>query len=256
MTGKGTPTQRLDKVLAAAGIGSRRDVRNIIKAGRVTVDGQPARDPALPIPPQASVELDGEPVATGRVTLMMNKPKGVITATSDRHQPTVADLLPPAWARRLVPAGRLDKDTEGLLVLTDDGQLAHRITSPRHGVEKEYLATVDGPLTPDLPAAFQQGIRLDDGYTTLPARLRIVEPGPPGVARITVQEGKYHQVKRMFAAYGLTVLALRRLRIGSVVLDRGLAPGEYRRLSPEEEAALLVNPPAADGPGADQPVPG
>lgn len=236
-------SERLDKVLASAGIGSRREVRQWIREGRVTVDGNPARDPGLQVlPSHAVIEVDGQAVSVGSVTLMLNKPRGVITATADRNHATVADLLPPALARRLVPVGRLDKDTEGLLIMTDDGALCHRIISPRHGVEKEYLAVVDGPIPPHLAEAFARGVQLDDGYVTRPALLQVVEPGPPGVARVTVTEGKYHQVRRMFAAFGLTVTALRRLRIGSLVLDDALAPGEFRRLRPEELPLLLVNP--------------
>lgn len=237
-----TEKQRLDRLIAAAGLGSRRDARRWIQEGRVTVDGVTVRDPGCLVSPEQQVALNGEPVAAGPGTVMLNKPAGVITAMGGGPGPTVADLFPPALARRLFPAGRLDKDTEGLLILTDDGELCHRIISPRHGVEKEYVAKVDGAVPPDLPAAFAQGIRLADGYVTLPARLDIVEPGPPGVVRVTVTEGKYHQIKRMLAACGLRVIHLQRVRIGSVHLDPALRPGEYRPMSPEEVALLLVNP--------------
>src|SRR5690606_31441889 len=145
-------------------------------------------------------------------------------------------------ARRLFPAGRLDKDTEGLLILTSDGDLCHRLISPRHGVEKEYLVEVDGTIAPHLVEAFARGVLLDDGYVTLPARLEVLHPGPGGRARVTLKEGKYHQIKRMFAAFGLAVTALRRVRMGSLSLDPRLRPGQYRALQPEEVELLLVNP--------------
>src|SRR5690606_8267288 len=140
-----------------------------IRDGRVTVDGRVVTDPGEKVAVRgATVALDGTPLVTGSVTVMLNKPRGVITATADTRHTTVVDLLPEGWRRRLVPAGRLDRDTEGLLILTDDGDLCHRIISPRHGVEKEYVAEVDGPLPPDLARSFARGVALDDGYRTLP----------------------------------------------------------------------------------------
>lgn len=239
----GRKKERLDKVLAAAGISSRKDARQMIRSGRVQVEGRVVTDPAAKVDPVVErVELDGRPVATGPLVLMLNKPAGVITASSDRSQPTVLDLLPPTVANRVFAAGRLDKDTEGLLILTSDGDLCHRLISPRHGVEKEYEVVVDGAIPPHLVEAFARGVRLDDGYVTLPARLEILFPGPGGRARVTVREGKYHQIRRMFAAFGLRVTALRRARIGSLSLDPHLAPGAYRALEPGEVDLLLINP--------------
>lgn len=251
----GGNAERLDKIVAASGAGTRRQAREWIRHGRVTVDGRVVTDPGEKVAVgQATVTLDGEPLATGPMTVMLNKPRGVITATADARHATVVDLLPEGWRRRLVPAGRLDRDTEGLLILTDDGDLCHRIISPRHGVEKEYVAEVDGPLPPGLAASFARGVVLDDGYRTLPARLVPVRTEAPGVARVTVTEGKYHQIKRMFAAHGLRVRALRRVRIGSLTLDPDLPPGGYRLLDEQERAALLRNPEArGSAGGADDP---
>ncbi len=251
---RGPGTQRLDKVLAATGMGTRKEVRDLIKRGRVTVEGATVTDPATHVRPGlAQIQVDGKPIRIGPLVLMLNKPAGVVTARSDRRHRTVLDLLPPELGRRLFPVGRLDKDTEGLLLLTDDGALCHALISPRHAVEKEYLAKVDGALPPDLPAAFAAGVRLDDGYVTRPARLTVLEPGPPGVARVVVTEGKFHQIKRMFAAFGLTVTYLRRLRVGGLWLDETLPPGGYRFLSGEELALLLPPPdrPPRGGPAGE-----
>ncbi|HLT57330.1 MAG TPA: pseudouridine synthase [Limnochordales bacterium] len=238
---------RLDRMLAHAGCGSRREVRQWIKQGRVTVNGKVERDPGRPVRPGVdAVAVDGQPLDPGPaapVTLMLHKPRGVITATRDATARTVNDLLPPDLARRVVPAGRLDKDTEGLLILTEDGALCHRLISPRHGVEKEYWVQVHGPLDPALAERFAAGIRLDDGYVTRPARLRVIKEAAPAEALVVLTEGRYHQVKRMFAAVGRRVLALRRVRVGGLRLDPALAPGAFRPLTPAEVQLLLVNPP-------------
>lgn len=248
---------RLDRLLAQAGLGSRRDVRRIIQQGRVAVNGETQRDPGRHVRPgQDDVTVDGRPLdgePAGPVTLMLNKPRGVITATRDALAPTVLDLLPASLARRVFPAGRLDKDTEGLLILTDDGQLCHRLISPRHGVEKEYEVVVDGPLSGELVERFAAGLHLADGYVTRPAELAIVRPEAPGEARVILTEGRYHQVKRMFAAVGLRVVALRRERIGGLRLDPSLAPGEYRFLTASEVRSLLELPARDVGGRAGQP---
>lgn len=232
--------QRLDKVLASAGIGSRKDVRRIIRSGRVSVSGERVDDPTRGIiPAEVVVAVDGTPIRTGPITVMLNKPSGLVTATKDPGHRTVLELFPPALARRLFPAGRLDKDTEGLLILTDDGQLCHRLISPNHGVEKEYVASLDGSLSPEVIERFAEGIVLKDGYTTRPARLRAIDSGPPGIASVTIAEGKYHQVKRMFAANGLRVTSLKRLRIGALRLPEELPSGKYRHLTPAEVDQLF-----------------
>ncbi|MBO8142618.1 MAG: rRNA pseudouridine synthase [Firmicutes bacterium] len=245
--------RRLDAVLAEAGLGSRQQVRRLIRQGRVTVNGRPERDPGRHVMP-ASVEIavDGRTVEllVGPVTLMLYKPRGVVTATRDVRQPTVVDGLPPALRRRLFPAGRLDKDTEGLVILTDDGDLCHQIISPRHGVEKEYHVELDGPVNDGLAAEFAAGVRLSDGERARPARLIVLRSEAPAVARVVITEGRYHQVKRMFGAFGLRVTYLCRLRIGSLQLDPTLSPGDYRPLTAREIGALLVNPAAGILPSA------
>ena|GEM_PF-149943 len=246
---------RLDRLLAEAGVGSRRDVRQLVKQGRVAVNGTVERDPGCRVRAGLdTVTVDGQRLETGPagpLILMLNKPRGVITATRDATARTVLDLLPPALARRVFPAGRLDKDTEGLLILTDDGQLCHRLISPRHGVEKEYWVEVDGALPGELVASFAKGIRLDDGYVTRPARLAIEQASAPGQARVVLTEGRYHQVKRMFAACGLKVTALRRLRIGGLQLDPDLPPGKYRPLTPAEVQLLLMETGSGGGSGLE-----
>ena len=228
---------RLDKYIAAAAGMSRSDVKAALSRGRVCVNGAPARDPALKIDEQAArVTLDGRELCFSLHThVMLNKPAGVLTATEDRAQPTVMDLLPEELRPRgLTPIGRLDKDTTGLLLLSTDGQLAHRLISPRHHVDKEYLARVEGVLDADDVAAFAAGMELSD-FTALPAALEIVQEN---LARVTLREGKYHQVKRMLAARGKPVLELRRVRMGAIALDESLAPGQARRLTAEEVAEL------------------
>ena len=230
--------ERLDKGLTATGRWSRREARELIRCGRVTVDGRCAAAPEDKIDPEtAQLRVDGEEICCEPyVYVMLHKPAGLLSATEDRSQPTVLELLPAPWRRRgLSPVGRLDKDTEGLLLLTDDGALAHRLLSPRYHVDKTYFARVEGALTEEDPAAFAAGLVLGDGLVCRPARLEILTPD---TCLVTLQEGKYHQVKRMLAARGKPVTYLKRLSMGPLRLDEGLSPGEYRRLT-EEEVRLL-----------------
>ena len=236
---------RLDRLLAALGEGTRTQVRDLIRAGRVTVDGVTARDAGMRLDANAArVAVDGRMLSYKSVRhVMLNKPAGVLTAARDPKQKTVMDLLPPMYAAMgCMPAGRLDKDTEGLLVLTSDGQLAHRLISPRHDVGKVYLARVDGPLDEDDVRAFAEGLHIDDAdgvFDARPARLSILaSSAEESEARVRVTEGKYHQVKRMFAARGVQVTYLKRLAIGALSLDPALEPGQWRELS-DGEVALL-----------------
>ena len=236
---------RLDRLLATMGEGTRAQVRELVRAGRVTVDGVPARDAGMQVDAQASaVCVGGRRLCYKPVRhVMLCKPQGVLTAARDPKQRTVMDLLPPLYAAMgCMPAGRLDKDTEGLLVITSDGQLAHRIISPKHDVGKVYLARVDGPLTAADAESFAAGLHIEDAdgaFDARPARLDILTSGPQqSEARVRVTEGKYHQVKRMFLACGRTVTYLKRLQSGALTLDPALAPGEWRELT-EEEVALL-----------------
>jgi 23S rRNA pseudouridine2605 synthase len=225
---------RLQKVLARAGLGSRRSCDELIAAGRVTVNGERA-DPGRRVDPgRDRVEVDGAPVPVlpGLVHYLLNKPAGVVTTAEDpRGRPTVVSLVPPE--PRVFPVGRLDADTEGLLVLTNDGELAQRLTHPSFGVEKEYLAEVRGVPGPAALRALRQGVDLDDGPSA-PATVGTVAPG---VLRIVIHEGRNRQVRRMCEAVGHPVRRLVRTRIGPVT-DTGLGPGRWRALTASEVRAL------------------
>lgn len=234
---------RLDKLLVFLGEGTRTQCAQLIRSGRVTVDGAVIRDAGARIDAaQSSLTLAGRALSYKRFRhVMLNKPAGVLTAARDKNAKTVLDLLPALYRGcECMPVGRLDKDTTGLLLLTSDGQLAHRIITPRREIDKVYIAEVDGPLTQEDVAAFAAGLELSD-FTAMPAKLEILESREDFArGRVTVQEGKFHQVKRMFAACGRTVTRLERLSVGPIVLDPALAPGEIRELTPEEEAALYA----------------
>ncbi|MDE6932177.1 MAG: 16S rRNA pseudouridine(516) synthase [Oscillospiraceae bacterium] len=226
---------RLDKLLAATGRWSRREVKGLVKAGRVLVDGVPAAAPEQKLDPDRSrVLVDGEEAVFREFTyVMLNKPAGVLSATEDARQETVLDLLPPELRRRgLFPVGRLDKDSEGLLLLTNDGDLAHRLLSPKYHVDKVYYIRTDAPLTEEDRAAFAGGVLLADGTECLPAGLELLGDGRE--ALVTLHEGKFHQIKRMIASRGAAVCRLKRLSMGTLVLDEGLRPGGFRLLNEEE----------------------
>lgn len=229
---------RLDKFLSAQGL-SRKQARAAIASGQVLVNGEVQGDPGFILDPiSAQVLFQGRALGYRRhMHLMLHKPAGLLTATTDARQKTVMDLLPEELKRRaLGPVGRLDKDVTGLLLLTDDGQLAHRLISPKWTVEKVYLARVEGALDTTDIQAFQAGIALSD-FTARPARLEILEPD---LGRLTLTEGKFHQVKRMFAARGKPVLRLHRESVGGVSLDPALECGKFRPLTAEEEGALYA----------------
>lgn len=231
--------ERLDKLLASTGMWSRKEVKDLVRQGRVRADGSPVRKPEEKFDPVVTtLEVDGQAVdCEPFVYVLMDKPEGLLSATEDRNQKTVLDLLPEHLRRRgLFPVGRLDKDTTGLLLLTDDGALAHELLSPKKHVDKVYLAQVDGKVDVEDEAALAGGMVLGDGLHCLPAGL---EPlGDGSRCLVTLREGKYHQVKRMLAARGKPVLTLRRLSMGPLTLDEGLGAGEWRMLTPEETAAL------------------
>lgn len=232
--------ERLDKILANMGLGTRKEVKALIKQKRIEVDGVIATDPGMHvIPEEQTITVDGEPLQYKRwVYFMLNKPPGVISATEDPRHETVVDLLPPEWADKVHPVGRLDIDTEGLLLLTNDGVLSHSLLSPKKKVDKEYYAKIRGRVTQQHIDEFAKGVTLDDGYHTMPAKLEIVSSGEESEIRITIMEGKFHQVKRMFAAFGLEVTYLKRLRMGTLLLDESLEPGDFRELTDEELAEL------------------
>lgn len=230
--------ERLDKLLAGTGKWSRREVKALVRQGLVRVDGRLAASAEDKLDPAAAIiTVAGETISLCRFTyVMLHKPAGVLTATEDRKQPTVLDLLPPELRRiGLAPVGRLDKDTEGLLLLTNDGELAHRLLSPKYHVEKRYFARVDGELSATDAEAFARGMTLGDGLECLPAGLELL---PGHACIVTLREGKFHQVKRMLAARGAPVLYLKRLSMGPLTLDDSLAAGAYRLLRAEEILAL------------------
>lgn len=235
------PKMRLDKFLRDQGIASRSEIRDIVKKGLVMKNDIVVRDPAVHIETDSdTVKVNGEIVCYKEfVYYMLNKPKGVITATEDRGEMTVLDLLPENIRRRGVfPVGRLDRDTEGLLIITDNGPFAHDLLSPKKHVSKLYEAVLDRYPGEEAIEAFRKGVDIG-GYIALPANLSFVSGSDPVIARVEVYEGKFHQVKRMFRAVGAEVLELKRLRIGDVWLDESLKPGEYREMS-DEEIALLT----------------
>lgn len=229
---------RIDKLLANMGYGSRKDVKILLKQGVVRVDDQPVKDAKRQVNLETErVTVQGEVVEYKPfVYLMMNKPAGVISATEDKVESTVVDLIDPSYAHyELFPVGRLDKDTTGLLLLTNDGAFNHALMSPRKHVDKVYVAEVDGEMTTDDVRRFAEGVELEDGYTTKPARLELIsKSGRRSTVRLTLSEGKYHQVKRMIAAVGKHVEQLERVQIGALELDPTLEPGAYRELSEEE----------------------
>ncbi len=233
---------RADKFVAQNGIYSRKEVKDFFKKNLVTLNGEVLKDGAVHIDENTDeVKLNGEKISyTHFVYLMMNKPAGYISATEDTHMPTVVELLPDEFAHfNPFPVGRLDIDTVGLLLLTNDGDLAHRLLSPKKKVPKVYLARVEKKVTDKDIEAFKCGIFIkEDGYTTLPGNLEVIEDGENPLCRVTICEGKFHQVKRMFAARDNKVLSLKRAEFGGLILDETLKEGEVRALSEEEEKIL------------------
>lgn len=230
--------KRLDKLLASTGRWSRGEVKRLVREGRVLANGRVAASAEEKYDEETvALAVDGEAVRLSEyVYVMLHKPAGVLSATEDGRGRTVLDLLPGEYKKRgLFPVGRLDKDTEGLLLLTDDGALAHELLSPRKHVDKLYLARVDGVLDESDAEAFAAGMTLGDGLRCLPAGLEIIAPDE---ALVTLREGKFHQIKRMFAARGKPVVSLKRLATGPLTLDERLAPGEWRELTAAEIAML------------------
>lgn len=230
--------ERLDKALAGTGRWSRREVKLLVRQGQVRVNGMAAVSAEEKIDPETAViTVGGESIRLQKFTyVMLHKPAGVLTATEDRRQATVLELLPAELRRRgLSPVGRLDKDTEGLLLLTNDGALAHALLAPGRHVDKVYYTKVDGELEEDDVAAFAEGITLGDGTVCLPAGLDLISERE---ALVTLREGKYHQVKRMLASRGKPVVYLKRLGMGKLKLDPVLPAGAWRPLTPEELADL------------------
>ena len=234
---------RIDKMLANLGFGSRKEVKQLLKNSAVKIDDVIVKDAKQHVDPsKQTVTLNGEPIDYKEfIYLMMNKPPGVLSATEDNAGETVIDLLEiEDQVYEPFPVGRLDKDTEGLLLITNDGQLAHRLLSPKKHVPKTYFAVIDGEVTDADIKAFAEGVTLDDGYETKPGELKIIKSGIRSDIELTITEGKFHQVKRMFQAVGKHVVYLQRLTMGPLTLDETLELGEYRELT-DEEIELLKN---------------
>ena len=227
---------RLDKYLADMHVGTRSEVKEQIRKGRVQVNGSVVKDPGLGVSAEDCVEADGVQIGyQEHFYYMLNKPAGILTATEDRKQPTVMDLFPENLRKNLAPVGRLDKDTVGLLLITDDGALAHRLLAPKSHVDKVYLAGTDLPVTDEDVKRFAGGMILADGTQLMPAGLEILSPDR---SRVTIHEGKFHQIKRMFEACGKKVVYLKRLSMGTLTLDPTLPEGEWRELTKEEVRML------------------
>lgn len=235
--------ERLDKLLANAMVGSRKEVTKLIRSGFVLCNGSVASDPSEKWNPDTTcITVNGEEVCfREHYHLMLHKPQGCICATEDTREQTVLDLLPEGVypKQKLFPAGRLDKDTEGFVFLTTDGKLAHRITGPKNHINKKYLVRLDSPVREEWKTDFLDGISLEDGYLCKPAFL---EPIDERCCYLTLFEGKFHQVKRMFEALGSRVSYLKRVQIGSVLLDETLSLGEFRELTAEELLLLETVP--------------
>ena len=238
--------QRLDKLLSNQGFGSRAEVGKIIRSGAVQVEGKTVKSPSFACDPQKdSITVAGQTFCYQPfVYLMMNKPAGVLSASRDNRTKTVVDLR-----KDLFPAGRLDKDTTGLLILTNDGQMAHRMLSPKKEIEKVYHVRVEGEVGREQGERFAKGITLVDGTSCLPARLDVLEEGETPLLRVVIMEGKYHQIKRMLGVIGRPVLSLQRVSIGGLELDKTLCPGQCRELTAEEREAIWKTCPYPIGRG-------
>lgn len=235
---------RLDKYLADMSIGTRQEVKKYIRQGRVKINEDIIKKPEYKIrEDEDKITFDGAPVAYETFEYyMLNKPAGVISATEDKRDKTVLDLIKEKKRKDLFPVGRLDKDTEGLLLITNDGALAHRLLSPKKHVDKCYYAKISGGVTEEDVLVFKERINIgtqEEPEWTMPAELKILEKGTVSRIRLTIREGKFHQVKRMFLAVGKEVVYLKRERMGALVLDEELAPGEYRKLTDSELKSIL-----------------
>ncbi len=234
---------RLDKLLTEVAAGSRSEAKQWVRQGRVSIDGKRVARPEMKIAPdRQNVFLDGKLLSYRRYEYyMLNKPKGVVSATSDAKYEVVTALITESHRKDLFPVGRLDRDTEGLLIITNDGKLAHHLLSPKHHVDKTYLVKIQGLLTGEDVEQLEHGVDIGESKPTLPAVVKSCQRMEREVQTevyLTIQEGKYHQVKRMFAALGKPVLALKRLEMGGLRLDEKLEPGEYRKLTAEEVEGL------------------
>lgn len=235
---------RLDKYLSDMGAGTRSELKKEIRRNGVSIDGMIIKDPGFSVDTSSHVVFRGSAVTYEEfVYYMLNKPAGIISASEDDREPTVVDLITELKRKDLFPVGRLDRNTEGLLLITNDGALAHSLLSPKHHVDKVYYAKVSGILSGSDIDLFRDGLVLTDGLECLPAELEILSVSDEeytSEAQITIREGKFHQIKRMFSSIGAEVIYLKRLSMGPLTLDPDLAPGEYRRLTTDEVASLKM----------------
>lgn len=230
---------RLDKYLADMEVGTRSEVKKHIRKGCASINGEVIKKPEHKVLEDDLVTFLGEEIIyTKEIYLMLNKPNGVVSATRDNYDTTVLELLDEINTKNLFPVGRLDKDTEGLIIITNDGALSHRLLSPKRHVDKVYFANIEGKVTQEDVDAFKEGLEIGEKNPTLPANLEIIESGETSVVNITIQEGKFHQIKRMFHAVDKDVIYLKRVSMGPIILDETLELGEYRPLT-EEELKLL-----------------
>lgn len=235
--------ERLDKFISSRGCLSRKEAQKHIKNGDITVNGEVCKTADKKINPETdAVELCGQAVCPDEhIYIMLNKPSGVVSATRDKFDKTVIDILPPEFKRSgLFPAGRLDKDTEGLLIITDDGDFAHKMLSPKNHVEKKYIAKLDGDITPGVIKSFEEGIIFADGTKCMPAKLETDKNGEKNTGIVTICEGKFHQVKKMFSVCGLKVVHLQRISVGNLYLDGKLPIGEAKKLTKLDIDAIFV----------------
>ena len=232
---------RVDKLLSNVGVASREELKKYCKQGLISVNGKVINNPGVQVDSESDdIRFNGEKIVYREfVYIMLNKPDGYISATFDKYDPIVLDLIDQSYlVFEPFPVGRLDKDTEGLLVLTNDGQLAHRVLSPKKHVPKTYYAKIQGKVTEEDILAFEKGVILDDGYETMPSQLKVLKSDDMSEIELTIHEGKFHQVKRMFESVGKKVVYLKRLSMGKLKLDESLKLGEYRELT-EEEVKLI-----------------
>lgn len=235
--------ERLDKILASQNVGSRKEVQKLIKSGEVYVNGEICRKPDTKVDVDSDeITVSGQAVNYQKyIYIMMNKPGGVLSASTDKYDKTVIDLLPEEYKRKgLFPAGRLDKDTEGLLIITDDGDFAHRMLSPKKHVEKKYIAKLDKEITEETIKRFEDGIIFADGTECMPAKLELEDESDKKTGIVTICEGKFHQVKKMFICCGIKVVHLKRISIGNLYLDSNLPIGCSKLMTNLDKELIFI----------------
>ena len=230
---------RLDRFLANSKIGTRKEVKRLIKAGAVKVNGKIVKDPSFDVKKNDTVEVKGNRVEPPRkVYIVLNKPKGFVSSTRDPKDPTIVDLIDHPYSEDLFPVGRLDKDTEGLIILTNDGEFAHKVISPKYAVEREYLVRVDKRVNDKVLGKLTNGVKLRDGHIAKAKKVEILSEDGRKIS-LVLTEGKYHEVKRMLSAVGLKVLSLKRIRLGNLKLDENMPLGGWRELDEREVASIF-----------------